>query len=133
MCKQIAMRWLFCNKVSSVNNSIPAGKEVTGYKKKGSDRDIGEKGSEGAVQRRTFSYFPQPRLKTWTFLCDGPTNRLIGFSMFQNLLWVWDGLDECEISWPEIVSQSAPGASMYIREIKRATNSPLDVPFHFRS
>ncbi len=54
---------------SSVNNSRPAGKEVTGttYKKKGSDRDIGEneeKGSEGAVQKRTFNYFPRPRLKT---------------------------------------------------------------------
>ncbi len=35
MCKQIAMRW-FCNKVnSSVNNSRPAGKEVTGTRKKG--------------------------------------------------------------------------------------------------
>ncbi len=37
---------------------------------KGSDRDIGEneekeKGSEGAVQKRTFNYFPRPRLKTF--------------------------------------------------------------------
>ncbi len=35
------------------------------YKKKGSDRDIGEKeekekGSEGAVKKRTFNYFPRP-------------------------------------------------------------------------
>ncbi len=40
------------------------GEEVTGTKK-GSDRDIGEneekeKGSEGAVQKRTFNYFPRP-------------------------------------------------------------------------
>ncbi len=35
MCKQIAMRWLFCNKVSFVNNSRPAGEEVTGTRKKG--------------------------------------------------------------------------------------------------
>ncbi len=35
MCKQIAMRWLFCNKVSSVNNSRPAREEVTGTRKKG--------------------------------------------------------------------------------------------------
>ncbi len=34
MCKQIAMRWLFCNKVSFVNNR-PAGEEVTGTRKKG--------------------------------------------------------------------------------------------------
>ncbi len=58
---------------SSVNNSRPAGKEVTDTRKKRSDRDIGEheekeKGSEGAVQKRTFNYFPRPRLKT--FLCD---------------------------------------------------------------
>ncbi len=35
-------------------------------------------------------------------------------SMFQNLLLVgvWDGLDECEISRPEILSQSAPGVSI---------------------
>ncbi len=69
MCKQIAM--LFCNKVnSSVNNSRPAGEEVTGTRKKGSDRDIGEneekeKGSEGAVKKKTFNYFPWPRLKTF--------------------------------------------------------------------
>ncbi len=53
---------------SSVNNR-PAGEEVTGTRKKGSDRDIGEneekeKGSEGAVKKRTFNYFPRPRLKT---------------------------------------------------------------------
>ncbi len=32
--------------------------------------------------------------------------------MFQNLLGVWDGLDECEISQPEILSQSSP-ANVY--------------------
>ncbi len=37
MCKQIAMRWLFCNKVETVlfNNTRPAGEEVTGTRKKG--------------------------------------------------------------------------------------------------
>ncbi len=35
MCKQIAMRWLFCNKVhDSVNNTQPAGEEVIGTRKK---------------------------------------------------------------------------------------------------
>ncbi len=48
----------------SVNNS-----RIDRYKKKGSDRDIGEKEekekeSEGAVQKRTFDYFPRPRIKT---------------------------------------------------------------------
>ncbi len=50
---------------SSVNNSRPAGEEVTCTRKKGSDRDIGEneekeKGSEGAVQKRSFNYLPRP-------------------------------------------------------------------------
>ncbi len=54
MCKQIAMRWLFCNKV---NTFITVDLLVKNdwYKKKGSDRDIGEneekkKGSEMKVQ-----------------------------------------------------------------------------------
>ncbi len=37
VCKQIALRWVFWNKVdtghSSVNNSRPAGEEVTGTRK----------------------------------------------------------------------------------------------------
>ncbi len=46
---------------SSVNNSRPAGKEVTGTRQR-NWRNIN--GSEGAIQKRTFNYFPQPRLKT---------------------------------------------------------------------
>ncbi len=49
---------------SSVNNSRLAGKEVTGTRKKGSDRDIGEneKGSEVKVQfkREPFIIFHGP-------------------------------------------------------------------------
>ncbi len=48
---------------SSVNNSRPAVEDVTCTRKKG-DRDIGENGREGAVQKRTFNYFPRARLKT---------------------------------------------------------------------
>ncbi len=56
---------------SSVNNRRPAGKKWQ-VQKKGSDRDIGEneekerkeKGSEGAVKKRTFNYFSRPWLKT---------------------------------------------------------------------
>ncbi len=47
---------------SSVNNSRPAGKEDR-YKKKGRERDREARqrqGSEGAVQKRTFNYFPRP-------------------------------------------------------------------------
>ncbi len=78
---------------SSVNNR-PASKEVTGTIKKGVTEKLEklkkkEKGSEGAVQKRSFNYFPPPRLKTYTFVCDGHTNRLIRLSRFQNLLWVY--------------------------------------------
>ncbi len=79
---------------SSVNNSRPAGEEVTGTRKKGlteilQKRKKRNRELKGAVQKRTFNYFPRPRLKTWTFLCDGHINRLIGLSMFQNLFWVY--------------------------------------------
>ncbi len=48
--------------------------------------------------------------------------------MFQNLLWVWDGdgLNECEISRPEILSQSALGASLYKSEINEGTKLLLN-------
>ncbi len=62
---------------SCVNNSRPAGEEVI--------RENEEKGSEGAVQKRTFNHFPRLQLKTF----DGHTHRLIGLSMFQNLSWVY--------------------------------------------
>ncbi len=47
---------------SSVNNSRSAGIEVTGTKK-GVTEILGKK-SEGAVEKRIFNYFLQPRLKT---------------------------------------------------------------------
>ncbi len=51
MCQQIAMRWLFCNKVKTVLLITVDLLVSDRYKKKGSDRDIGEneekeKGSE---------------------------------------------------------------------------------------
>ncbi len=70
MCKQIAMRVLFCNKVNTVLLiTVDLLVKKWPVKKKESDRDIGEneekeKGSEGAVQKRTFNNFPLPRLKT---------------------------------------------------------------------
>ncbi len=37
--------------------------------------------------------------------------------MFQNMSGVWDGLDECEISRPEILFQSTPGSYAYSGEL----------------
>ncbi len=64
-----------CNEVvvlqqhSSVNNSRPAGEEVTGTRKKGVTRywrKMKKRKREVKVQlkRETFNYFPRPRLKT---------------------------------------------------------------------
>ncbi len=47
------------------------------------------KGKWRCSSKENLNYFPRPRLKTQTFLCDGHTNRLLGLSMFQNLLWVY--------------------------------------------
>ncbi len=67
MCKQIAMRWLFCNKVNTVLLITvgPASEEVTGTRKKGVTEIMDKmkkkkREVEGAVQKRTFNYFPRP-------------------------------------------------------------------------
>ncbi len=57
------------------------------------------------VQEITFNYFvrPQPRdlmMAIQKILLSVVSKCVVG---------VWDGLDECEISRPEILSQSAPG------------------------
>ncbi len=51
--------------------------------------------SEGTDQQRTLTY---------SFLCDGHTDRLI-VHVSELVVGVWDGLDECEI---EMLSQSTP-------------------------
>ncbi len=50
----------------SVNNSRPAGEEVTGTRKKGVTEILEKmKKRKSAVQKRTFNYFPRPRIKTY--------------------------------------------------------------------
>ncbi len=52
---------------SCVNISRPAGEEVTGTRIKGETEileKIKKRKSEGAVQKKTFNYFPRPLLKT---------------------------------------------------------------------
>ncbi len=58
------MRWLFCNKVNrvSVNNSRPAGEEVTGTIKKGVTEILKKIKKGKNTLKRTFNYFPRPRL-----------------------------------------------------------------------
>ncbi len=90
-CKQIAMRWLFCNKVNTVL-LITVDLLVKKWQVQGKRewQRYWRKWRKGKGKWRCSSnYFPRPRLKAYTFLCDGHTNRLIGLTMFQNLLWVY--------------------------------------------
>ncbi len=59
------MRWSFCKEVDTVlilTVDLLVKKRWV-QEKKGRDRDIGEKGSEGAFQETTFNYFPGPLTK----------------------------------------------------------------------
>ncbi len=59
------------------------------------------------VQEITFNYFgqPQPRNLNFYVMMMMAIQKIKKF-----VVGVWDGLDACEISQPEILSQSAPGA-----------------------
>ncbi len=59
------------------------------------------------VQEITFNYFgqPQPRNLNFYVMMMMAIQKISKF-----VVGVWDGLDACEISQPEILSQSAPGA-----------------------
>ncbi len=90
-----------------VNISRSTGEEVTGTRIKGETEileKMKERKSEG--EKRTFNYFPRPRLKT--FLCDGHTNRMTGLSVFQSLLWVY-GMVWMSVRFPGLkFSPSSP-------------------------
>ncbi len=66
MCKQIAMSWLFCNKVNTVLLiTVDLLVKKWQVQEKRSDRDIGEneekeKGSEGAVKREPLTIIHGP-------------------------------------------------------------------------
>ncbi len=62
------------------------------------------------VQKITFNYFAWPQPRYWNFFMQWwwwPYKKYCcPVSTF--VVGVWDGLDESEISWPEILFQSAP-------------------------
>ncbi len=63
------------------------------------------------VQEITFIYFawPQPRDLNFYYLMMMMAIQKILLSVISKfVVGVWDGLDACEISRPEILSQSAP-------------------------
>ncbi len=70
------------------------------------------------VQERTFNYFarPQPRdLNFYVMMMMMMAIQKISLSVVSKfVVGVWDGLDACEISRPEILSQSAPGNDLQI-------------------
>ncbi len=106
MCKQITMRWLFCNKVET------CWWKSDRYKKKTHERqrDVRENEETKNVQEITFNYFARAQHMDLNFyVMMMMAIQKILLSVVSNfVVGVWDGLDECEISRPEISSQSAP-------------------------
>ncbi len=69
------------------------------------------------VQERTFNYFarPQPRDLNFYVMMMMMDIQKISLSVVSKfVVGVWDGLDACEISRSEILSQSAPGNDLQI-------------------
>ncbi len=64
------------------------------------------------VQEITFNYFgqPQPRNLNFYVMMMMAIQKILLCVVSKFVLGVWDGLNACEISQPEILSQSAPGA-----------------------
>ncbi len=63
------------------------------------------------VQEITFNYFarPQPRnLNFYVMMMMMAIQKILLSMVSKFVVGVWDGLDEIEISRPEILSQSAP-------------------------
>ncbi len=67
------------------------------------------------VQEITFNYFawPQPRDLNFYVMMMMAIQKISLSVVSKFVVGVWDGLDECEISRPEIMSQSAP-VTIYI-------------------
>ncbi len=62
------------------------------------------------VQEITFNYFarPQPRGLNFYVMMMMAIQKILLSVVSKFVVGVWDGLDACEISRPEILSQSAP-------------------------
>ncbi len=111
------MRWLFCNKVEMCWWKSDRCKKISEKSKHSHERqrDVREneetKKENGSSKEKPLNIFHGPILGIETFLCnddDGHTKNIV--VRFQNLC-VWDGLNECEISRPEILFQSAPASN----------------------
>ncbi len=62
------------------------------------------------IQEITFNYFawPQPRDLNFYVIMMMAIQKILLFVVSKFVVGVWDGLDACEISRPEILSQSTP-------------------------
>ncbi len=73
------------------------------------------------VQEITFNYFarPQPRDLNFYVRMMMAIQKILLSMVSKCVVGVWDGLDACEISRPEILSQSAPVSNpIYILSYK---------------
>ncbi len=135
------MRWLFCNTwrpfIGSrwlMGKSDRCKKMCKKVKHTQSEmqRDImeneeteKENGSEAAVQQKTFNYFVWPQANVLNFLNVMAIKK--GLSVTSKFaVGLWDGLEVCEISLPELLSQSCPvlhgGCSVMIHSLANDVN-----------
>ncbi len=66
---------------------------------------------EMEVQEITFNYFAQPQpmdLNFYVMMMMMAIQKILLSVVSKFVVGVWDGLDECEISRPKILSQSTP-------------------------
>ncbi len=62
------------------------------------------------VQEITLNYFAWPQPRDLNFYVMMVIQKILLSVVSKLVVGVWDGLDACEISRPEILSQSAPGS-----------------------
>ncbi len=81
------------------------------------------------VQKITFNYFAWPQPKNWNFFMQWwwwPYKKYC-CPVSKFVVGVWDGLDESEISRPEILFQSAPDVSYQIAMDFRTEHQTLNM------
>ncbi len=117
MCKQIIMRWLFCNKVEMCWWKSDRCKKICEKSKHTWETEMSGKMKrlkrKMEVQKITFNYFarPQPRNLNFFYAMMMMAIQKNIVVQFKNLLWVYGmAWMRVRFSRPEILFQSAPVA-----------------------
>ncbi len=124
MCKQIAMRWLFCNKVVTVMLiTVDRLVKMTGTKKwRWRWQTYWRKGRKGkwmCSSKENLYLFSTPPTKDYVMVIQ-MAKRVVHVSEFVGCMG-WPGW--CEISRPEILSQSAPDRDLQLNSVQTGLRS----------